>query len=576
MKYIRLIPIAFFTLLALVACGDDDSADGLSATGTGNELLAFVPADTPYVLANLETVPDEVIDTFLQRLQPVADTLQSELADTLREMESNPDELDDPPTRLAHALLKELDGKLSRAGLESLGFDLGSKRVVYGVGAFPVIRIGLSDAQTLRNSITRVLSNAQITAPELEFQGVPFWRLSDDASVVSAGIYMSVFDDHLAIGVLPTLQEAELLPAFLGLELPSGSDALVRLAKLNKSHSYTGYGTGILDVRKLVDQFMSPDTITGRALANSGAFDPADLAPECAAEVHQIISNTPLMTVGIKELDSSVIATQYRVETPQNLASQLMGLVSKIPAADAATDRILELAFGMRFGPVRDFLRQKATAIVENPYVCEQLLDLNDSAARALLQLDQPMPPFLNNFRGVRVSLSEITMDPGSMPESASGFMAVHVEQPQMFVGMAQMFLPDLSTLTIAPGAPPVRIPENLIPVPGLVAFAAMSDEAIGLSLGAGEESGLPAFLEQKAGPEGTFLSASYDMAAYQEYSRKMEDLSMAGHEAGNEYYPRDLANAVNEAVRQMADRSSTSMTFNAGGLVIDNRMTFK
>ena len=44
-----------------------------------------------------------------------------------------------------------------------------------------------------------------------------------------------------------------------------------------------------------------------------------------------------------------------------------MGLVSKIPVADEISDRILEFAFGMRFGPVRDFLREKVTAIVDDP-----------------------------------------------------------------------------------------------------------------------------------------------------------------------------------------------------------------
>ena len=55
----------------------------------------------------------------------------------------------------------------------------------------------------------------------------------------------------------------------------------------------------------------------------------------------------------------------------------------------------------------------------------------------------------------------------------------------------AQMFLPDLSNLALTAGDPPVRIPESLLPAPGMVAYAAMSKDAIGLSVGAGEEQGL-------------------------------------------------------------------------------------
>jgi hypothetical protein len=542
--------------------------------------LSFVPADTPYVVANLDPVPDEVIDTFLERLQPVLDTMQSQLTSARDKLESEQINPDDPGARIAHAVLMELDGKLNRPGLESMGFDLRSKRVLYGMGAFPVIRLGLSDSGALRETILRVMSNAQITAPEQQLQGVSYWRLSDgDTGNVSGGIYISIQEDHLAMAVFPTVAEAELLPAFLGLEMPQGSDAQARLEKLNNSHGYTGYGSGILDVRKFADQFLSPDTVAARTLATSGDFDPATITPECIAEFHEIIDNAPRMTMGIRELTESAFAVQYRLETPETLAGQLIGLVSRIPGADGLSGRILELAFGMRFGPVRDFLREKAAAIEADPYQCEYLVELNDGAVQALEQLNQPMPPFLNNFRGVRVSISEIAMGMDSIPENARGFMAVHVEQPQMFVGMAQMFLPDLSELPISPGEPPVRLPETLIPAPGLVAYAAMSDDAIGLALGEGEETGLPAFLGLKAGPEGMFLSASYDMAAYLDYSNKLggydqgtPDTDGGSHGAA----ARELQEAMVMALRQMTNRSDSSMSFTPEGLVIENRTTFK
>ncbi|MCJ7815024.1 MAG: hypothetical protein MUP31_03135, partial [Xanthomonadales bacterium] len=182
----------------------------------------------------------------------------------------------------------------------------------------------------MRDTVLRVMDNAQITAPEQEFQGISFWRLSDEGNAgVSAGLYISIFEDHLALSVFPTLAEAELLPAFLGLELPAGNDPQARLQKLNKTHGYTGYGSGILDVRKLADQFMSPDTVAGRAMAASGEFDPATISQECVAEIHEIIDHAPRMTLGVRELSESAFAVQYRLETPETLASQLIGLVSK-------------------------------------------------------------------------------------------------------------------------------------------------------------------------------------------------------------------------------------------------------
>lgn len=584
MNHLRLTTFALVALVSLGACGKSEDSPAAAQSADSNELLSYVPADTPYLFANLEPVPEDVIDTFLQRLQPVFDSMQSQLSATRVELQSAQDtSADDPGARLAHALVYELDGKLSRSGLESMGFDLRAEKVIYGHGAFPVIRLGLSDSTALRATIFRVLDNAGISAEEQEFQGVSFWRISDENTAEEpAGLYVTIAEDHLAISLFPPMAEAELLPAFLGLEMPADSDAGERLVQLNTTHEYTPHGSGILDLRRLADEFIGPDTVAARVMAETGEFDPATLSQECVTEIHEIIDNAPLMTMGVRELTPSAVAIQYRLETPKTLASQLMGLVSKIPVADELSDRVIELAFGMRFGPVRDFLRERITSIVEDPYQCEHLRDLNVSAAESLAKLDQPMPPFLNNFRGVRVSLNEIIMNQESIPENARGHLAVHVEKPEMFIGMAQMFLPDLSALAIAPGEPPVRLPESLVSIPGMVAYAAMSSDAIGLAVGAGEEEGLPEFLDQDAGPEGTFLSASYDMATYLDYTDKLQghyqaaytgqgDLDSMHEEAFTEF--RDAATT---AFREMSDRSYSTLRFTADGFVADNRMTFK
>jgi hypothetical protein len=588
MTAIRTLIVATALVLALGACSRDEESGTESAAGAGNALLDYVPADTPYLAANLEAVPEDVVDAYLQRLQPLADEMQRQLSAARAELEADAQAAENPEERLALALLRELDGKLSRAGLDSLGLDIRSHKVAYGLGAFPVFRMGLSDSAVLRATIERLLANAGIAAPQRDFQGVAYWRAGPDPDdEAPVGLYLAILEDHLAIGVLPVTLESEVLPQFLGLERPADSDARTRLATLNREQGYTPHGTVILDLRLLADQFLQADSLTARVMAASGAYDPASITPECVAEVHGIIGNVPRITGGATELSTTAIAYQYRFETPATLAGQLAALAARVPAADAVSTRVLDLAFGMRFGAVRDFLREKAEAIAQSPYRCEHLQSLNAGAEKTLVQLDQPMPPFVNNFQGLRVSLDEITADPDGVPAGARGHLALHVQQPEMFLGMAQMFLPDLSALGLKAGEPPARLPESLLPIPGLVAFAAMSDDAIGMSLGQGEEDGLQAYLDREAGPEGMFLSVSYDSAAYLEYTDRLsERYSDAIEEAGDDgqdeagHRRRDAALAIGSAAREafqdMADRSLTTFSFEPGGLVIDGRMTFK
>jgi hypothetical protein len=582
------------TLLTLTACSKDEgstqTAQPVTADSAAAALLAHVPSDSPYVFATIEPVPDDVIDHFIDRFQPAIGQMQQELETALADMEGSDAAAEGASgedlthARLAVAILAELDGKLNRPGLQSLGLDLRFNHLLYGQGAFPVFRMGLYDAEVLRETVQRILDKAGIPAAEIEYQGIRYWKLGGgEASAEPVAAYVAILDDHLAFGIIPQVAEAEQLPLFLGLELPAASDAEKRLLALNRKHEYTPHGSGILDLHLLADEFFDPDSTLSQVLAAEGETNPSTWSEVCQAEIRRIIDNTPRMTMGLTEVSKQAAAYQYRLETEASLATQLVGLVSRVPVADSLSERILELSFGMRFGPVRDFLREKTGAIVDAPYQCDQLQDLNRQAANALEQLNQPMPPFLNNFQGLRISLNEIMFGNDQIPENARGQLAVHVEKPEMFVGMAQMFLPDLSEVQMMPGDPPIRLPENLVPRAGMVVHAAISSDAIGMAVGEGEEQALPGFLDAPAGPEGTFLSVAYDLGAYLDYSDEMSDQSAAykehgqgDHEAHAEHASLRIAEAGQKAMRDMLDRSFTTMRFEADGLVIDGRTTFR
>lgn len=585
----QLAGVAAVMLLTVSACGRDEAKS--ESGGSSNTLLSYVPPATPILAANLQPTPDEVIDSFLQKASPVLITAQAELVRTRARLESQPDAAD-IGSKLLLALLQELDGKINRPGLESLGFDLQSHKVVYGLGAFPVARVSLLDAAALKGTVQRILDKAGIQAPEQTYQGQSYWRLNGSSAAghhrahISGGLYIAILQDHIAIGILPVSAEQDLLPQFLGLQKPETSDAASRLAGINAQYGFTAYFTGLLDLSLLADEFLQPGSLLARVMHEAGATALDSLSNECKDEFRGIVSHTPRLIAGATELTPDSIGVEYVVETQPELGGQLAGLVSDVPMVDVVTSRMLEFAFGLKFGPARDFLRQKLTAITQTPYHCEHLLPLNDSATDALAKLSQPMLPLVNNFRGLRASLSRFSMN-GSMPEGAEGLLALHVEQPEMFVGMAQMFLSDLAALNLVKGDPPVQIPSSLIPVPNITAFAALTDSAIGISIGAGEENGLIPYLAQKSGKDGTFLSVNYDTAAYLDFTRKMsknlqglsvdmDDDGASNSSDAQQAVAVEIAEAIQQAYKDVAGRTHMNMRFNEHGLVIGSRMTFK
>jgi len=574
MTSLRLAISAVFLGLTVFACDSGREADA-----PDNPLLSWIPPDTPYLAANLEPLPEAVVDEYLARMQPMIDEVQSQLSGMRADLEVGAADRD-PADRLALAIAREVDGKLSRAGLSSLGLDIISPKVIYGLEIFPVLRIGLSDPATLRATVQRVLEDAALDPAEQSHGGIAFWRVElNGIPDAPLGLYLSILQDHLALAVMPTMLETELLPVFLAPNPTGDAAAGARLLELNRRNGYTAYGSAILDLHRLANQFFEPASVTARFMALTGAFDPAAFDEQCAAEINGIIENVPQITAGTTEFSSTAIAYQYRFESPSALADALRKLVAVLPAADPESRRILELSFGLRLGAARDFLREKASAVVEDPFSCELLQDLNLRAEESLAQLNQTMPPFVNNFRGLRMAVSEMDPGPEFLPADARGHLALHVEQPEMFVGMAQMFLPDLAGLALAPGKEPAQVPQSLIPLPDLVAFAAMTNDAIGLSVGSGEEKTLPQFLAREPGPDGVFLSAAYDTAVYSDYTQQMAR-QLDGTDGADPGSDAPAAQAITEAARAafraMADRSQTTVRFGPQGLEIDGRQTFK
>ena len=331
----RITALAVSLTFVLAACGksEEPAATTSTAGSAGNGLLAHVPADTPYLAANLEPVPEDVLDLFLDRLQPALGQAQEELSAALAEGEADTAVDGSVPAehlRLSLAVLREFDGKLNRGGLESLGFDLRAHQVLYGVGAFPVFRMGLSDPSALRDTVQRVLDNAGIEATERERGGRSYWRLSDEGQGhESVGLYVSILDDHLAIGVLPLADEDALLPPFLGIDLPAENDALAVLSELNRREGYSNHGSGFVDFHRLADQFLQADTSLGRLLSAEGDFDESIRSEACVTEIHGIIDNAPRMTMGATELTTGAVGYRYRVETPRTLASELLKLTAQ-------------------------------------------------------------------------------------------------------------------------------------------------------------------------------------------------------------------------------------------------------
>ncbi|MBT8062431.1 MAG: hypothetical protein KJO85_07085, partial [Gammaproteobacteria bacterium] len=470
MKLVRFSLIIAFSGLVLAGCNREEAA--IAEAAAGNPLLAHVPAGTPYLYANLEPTPADVIDAFMARAEPSLEVMQTLLDDFEFEVKQEGDDM--AGARLASAIYNELDGKLNRAGLESLGLDLESHVVMYGMGPFPVMRVTLADAQALRDSIGRIETAAGQSFTEQILENVPYWRISKADSPMSA--IVSIMDDQLVAGLVPTIYEAEWLPQLLGLQMPAESTAAADLVQLNRDKGYSAYGSGFINLVGLAEEVLDETSTTAGLLQSLGHSPQTTLDDVCKAEFRSIVAKMPRLVAGTTELSADVIGISYQLEIENSLAEKLTGLVADVPVADRDPGKVMTVAVGLKVGALKAFLTEQASAIVDSPYQCAHLQNANQQARTAFAQLSQPVPfPFINNLKGFRASLDEIDYE-NFQPENVRGLFALEVEKPQMLIGMAQMFIPGMEELDLQSGSDPVALPQELLTFAsgGMKIYAAM------------------------------------------------------------------------------------------------------
>ncbi len=568
MKFTRTLTLIAGSALFLAAC---DQATVAVKENT-NPLLAYAPADTAYVFADLETTPKEITDAYLARFQPALDVISEKVTSFQADYESGNYE-GNQMAELATAVLDELGGSLSADNLENLGISLQANHVVYAMGIFPVIRIELDDAQKLRDAIGRIEITMGFEIPEETLNGTTYWHVSEEGQPV--GVYIAILDQQLALSVFPVNAEDSLLAAFLGQEMPAQSMASTNaLAIMNHDKGYTDYGSGIIDLQKLADEFLNTDSDTRSYIGPEMAQELPALDEVCTAEIRAMVAKAPRMTAGTTKLTANEIAMRYELEIENSLAGSLANLVSDTPVA-VDGDQLLSASLAIQIGKLRSFVFEKVNAIVTTPYECEMLQELNQNATELVTQLNVPMPPMINNLMGARILVEDF--NPVTQPPEGTGLIALHVDKPEMFVGMATMMVPGFEGLDLANQKNPVRIPEEMLHMEGLEVSALMGDSAIGASIGEQQSKNLKAFMAAKPQDGGTFFSVSYDMARQVEIQNEMaKKWNYDSADQGQDSPHDELTEAIKESYSNMLGRSRVDMRFSGEGLVIDSRMTFK
>ncbi len=488
---------------------------GCSHKADKNAPLAYVPADTPYVYANLEPPSKDVTDMWSQHMQEYLPVLLPAYEQALQDLEAGLAKKPDPTTarviKLARVFLNEIKTHDDRDKLHRIGLKPDALFALYGVGMTPVIRLQLADTAAFKAEIAHIEHEAGETMPVARLGKLSYWHVGNEMFE----ILMAVQGQQLVVTFAPTQAGDGLRRTLLGLTPPAKSLAQSgTLSELAGQYGYSKYGEGYIDVTRVIAHLTRPMKGTDREIAKLSGLPTGGVDATCQSEYQQIAGKFPRLVAGVKQLSARHIDVAAQMEMDAGLAKKLMNTLGAAPGTDAPGEGIVDVSASLPLLKLKDFWIAQADAVAAKPFACKKLAELNSTFAQLKSRLGITIPPPFSDMTGMRFVLDKVTPHDHGMPEFAGRWLFA-TSNPKGDLAMAQLTIPALKNFSLTDDGKPVPLPSGLAPRGFPPLFAAMSDKAIALGAGSESQAKLGEFLAAPATDKPVFLRMHFSNGFY-------------------------------------------------------------
>ena len=480
----------FAAVVALAACSRHDD----------NSPLAFVPQDTPFVIANLEPLPEPLRDSVLRQanLQLLAQTQRMRRFAELLDADKDP-----VAVGLLNAFATELDGVTWQQFAARNGIALDRHWAVYGVGLAPVARVELDDVGKFEALLSRLEQAAGQKPEQATVDGITYRRLVlHDVQLV-----LAVHDDQYIAALLPATADTDALRLVFGLDRPAKSLARSgRLRDLARDRGYLPYVIGDLDTRALLTRALVGGDSLSDAMRGMLKFDaiPDDQRKTCTAEAERIAARMPGVSMGLSTLDATHATQRFDLRLAPDISRAFGSLRLDVPGLEATHPGMIDFALGIPVEAIRAFWSAQVKAVADKPFECPALAPLNQAFALGGNQMIMlGVPPF-SQITGARIALDRLDFDvdkPG-----VDGRLLLASSDPAALFALLQSSLAPLAGLDLKTDGTPLELPRDAVPDLSGPVWLAMNDRGIGIAIGNNAADAVVGMLAERGGQPGQFV----------------------------------------------------------------------
>ncbi len=551
-------------------------SSAFAASGNSADLLKYIPADTPYVFASTEALPSDLAEKFEPTVDGILKAYQRVLKHVMSEqlVKMSSEEGGAEKAEQFRGLMEEVLSMMSLDGIRGVGIERESAFAFYGNGLLPVLRMELSDTSLFDAAIERFEEKAGKPLLQGEANGKKYKYANAD----KINLVVATLDGQVVMTVVPSKYDESQIARSLGITTPRANLKKSKtLRAIGKEYGVTEHMTGFVDFQRIAGIFAGDTTETDDELFTAIGEELPEVSEVCAGEIREMAGIAPRMVFGYSELSSEEISSAMIVELREDIAEGLATIPAAVPGLGMDAGGLLSLGFGMNPLSLRKFYESRLDAIEADPYECEMFAELQAGVTSGRAALDQPIPPVVYSFRGFVANVDDIQgmdMSTHTPPTSIDASILIAVENAESLVMMAAMMDPQIAALNLVPDGKPVKLEMAQIAEIAKEAFAALSDDALSVSLGDGAEANAADMLVASSSESTPFMSMNMDSARY--YAMIGEAMENAEPEEGEKEMPAAIRKAMQEVLTlsgSMYERMSVEVQFTKRGVEINGHM---
>ncbi|GAA0419777.1 hypothetical protein GCM10009133_30240 [Cocleimonas flava] len=475
------VSLAAVSTTAVHADGFFSNLFGGSKSGAGFEsMLAHVPANTSYLLANKNAIPEEVMEYHLKRGKDMLAMFSKAQAKSDADDKAEGGEKESPDAeKFFNALMADYSDLLAKDKFEETGLSKKANSMVYGYDMMPVMRISYASKEKLMAMIKR--------AEEKSGYKVEFTKCGDLDCFTSTNptgemaMALVFLENQIAVSAFTPDKKEAMISHLTGKADPKESYSVAKWDTFLKDNDYKGYGDGFVNLKSVFNK--SKPLI---AESMKGEVDDKELEG-CLAVVEQHVDNMPEILLGTKELKAASMKYELLMKTSPAVSTSLQTLANPSNIPQRADGSIFEFGVNIDFKKLRDALTDYSSFLIAAGEANKCTSIKPQEIRKGMGGMAMVMNMGLSQFKSIYASVSDVELDDSMQPKKIDAYISLGTDDPKGLLSMVGMMAPPLMSLKIPEDGSAVKLPDGLIPsrgqpVPDI--YLSKSDKSLNIMVG--------------------------------------------------------------------------------------------